>query len=256
VAEDKVVAGNGTSKFKQAVTWAVEESIKNHAGCCGVCTWRPWEHATPRRAANSLTQHIRRKHRDTIVDLFDHEVLDLSTLRQAPAAGLSEDELLAAAGISEIESLDYFDALAIPKDIKTRMESDGSVPRWVRRDRVDHFKGQGAKAIQLNGKGEGVRQPSTEDNILKANEMVCMELPYGLAEDRRRQKEQRVSDQLNSRAEEQKITTGEYEGAAYDYLRQHRGADHQQAKQISRALNQRRQREDDEAATQMSLSQR
>jgi hypothetical protein len=239
-------------KFRRAVSWAVKESVEKHAGCCGICQWRPWEHASPKRAEASLGNHIRRKHRDSIVALYDHEVLDLSTLRTQPEQGLSEDELLAAAGISEVAELDHFDALAIPDAIKARMEADGSVPRFVRRDRVEHFKAMGACTIPLNG-NSGVRQNSTEDNILKANEMVCMELPHGLAEDRRRQKEQRTSDQLNSRAEEMNVSSSEYQDAAYDYLRQHRGADHTQAKQISRALNVRREREQDNAAKMHNL---
>jgi hypothetical protein len=241
VAENKEQQG---TKFKLAVDWAVEESTKNHGGHCGVCAWRPWEHNSPKQAANSLTKHIRSKHRDTIVDLYDREILDLSTLRPAPPS-LSEDELLAAAGLTDVQELDHFDYLAIPEDIRTRMDVDGSVPRWVRRGRVDHFTAQGARVVNLNNGKGGTRQGSTEDNILKTNELVCVELPHELALRRKQQKDSRINDQLNARAEEMRTTRDEHEKRTYDYLRSERNLDHQQAKQVTQALTTRRTREEE-----------
>jgi hypothetical protein len=199
----------------------------------------------------SLAAHIRRKHKDSIVDLFDREVLDLSELAPIPV-GDSDNEILAAAGINEITHLDHHDFLAIPEAIRERMEMDGSTPRWVRRDRVEHFKRQGAKTVE----GEGAYNNSTEDGLMKANELVLMELPHELAERRRRQKDSRVTDQLNARAEEIAAARDAYEKRTYDYLRSERNLDHQQASQVSRALAQRRVREGGESNLGLTVESR
>ena len=237
-------------KFRQAVDWAAEKSMENGA-TCGCCGWRPWDVGTKEQTLKSLAAHIRRKHRDTIIELFDHQVLDLGELTPSPL-GESEEEVLAMAGISEIRELDHFDYFSIPEAIKERMEQDGSVPRFVRQDRVEHFKLQGAKTVE----GEGAHNNSTEDGVIKANELVLMELPHELAERTRSQKDARVQDQLNARGEEMAVARDKYEQRTYDYLRSNRNLDHQQATQVSRALAQRRVREGGDSNLGLTIESR
>lgn len=237
-SEPSAPPATSKSKFSAAVDWATELSIKSHASACGICTWRPWDLGSEGETRRALAAHIRRKHRDSIVDLFERQTLNLSTL---VTPGDANDELLAAAGITETNDLDRYDRLAIPPAIRHQAELDGAEFRFVRKDRVDHFKYQGAEVVHLNGE-RGVVQPSTEDGILRANEMVCMRIPHELLKKREAQKEARLNSQLNSRAEEIQVKRDAYEKQTYDILRKD-GKDHQTALQVARALTSRRNRE-------------
>lgn len=228
-------------KFTVAVDWAVEFSISKFDGACGICTWRPWDGSSGDEIKRLLASHIRRKHRDSIIELYDAQTLDLSTLRVPAPPADSDNELLAVAGISETRDLDRFDRLAVPPKIRHQAELEGAEFRWVRPERVDHFKWQGAEVVHLNGE-RGVMQPSTEDGILRANEMVCMKMPFELLQIRERRKQQASDSGLNARAEEIQAKRDEYEKKAYEILRKD-GKDHQTALQVARALTQRRRRE-------------
>ena len=229
MVEDKVVP-----KFRQAVDWALAESMESHDSECGICGWKPWMH----NVEQSLRAHITRKHRSTIVDLFDRQVMSISDLSPATPS-TDDDELFSTAGITRIEDLDRHDYLAVPQRIKDKIESDGAQGRWVRADRIEHFKGQGATVTD----GAGIHQPSSEDGSLRTNEMTHVTIPHELAERRRRQKDQRINDQLAARAEEQEKTRDAYQQKSYDYLRKQRGLDHSKADQVSKALAGRRDRE-------------
>jgi hypothetical protein len=227
--EDKSVP-----KFRKAVDWALAESLEKHDAECGICGWKPWLH----NKEQSLRAHITRKHRSTIVDLYDRQVMNLADLNPT-APSEDDDELFATAGITRVEDLDRHDYLAVPDAIKSKIEGDGGVGRWVRQDRIEHFKGQGAIVTS----GDGANQPSSEDGSLRTNEMTHVTIPHELAERRQKQKDQRISDQLAARAEEQENTRDAYQQKSYDYLRKERGLDHSKAEQVSKALAGRRQRE-------------
>ena len=225
------------TRFAEAVEWAVDKSKKEHQGRCGICTWSPWNTQDP----EALAGHIRRRHRDTILQLHDHGVLDLDALNPTNASQ-AEDELLAAAGLTEVRQLDRTDLLSIPEDLRKQAEINGETFWWKRREEVDMIKQQGAEVVHLNGNA-GDYQHSSEDGILRAREMVCVKVPFELTEKRRKQKHERVNDQLQARAEEMKETTDKYEKKIYDHLRGERNLDHQQAKQVTKAMMHRRQTE-------------
>ena len=228
------------SKFRQAVDWAAEQSMKTHGGTCGVCGFRPWDWGSDDKVLSALTAHIRRKHHSTIVDLFDKDTLDLS-FQKAPASD-SEDELLAVAGIQDVQNLDRVDLLEIPEPLRKQAELDGAVFYWKRKEEVEHLKSQGAELVYTNGHA-GSHQHSTEDGVLRSRELVCMRLPHELAVKRRRQKNGRIDDQLHARAEEVRVKKDEYEKRTYDYLRGERNLDHAQADRIAKVMTGRRQRE-------------
>jgi|6_EtaG_2_1085325.scaffolds.fasta_scaffold07533_4 hypothetical protein len=221
-------------KFRKAVDWALTESMENHNAVCGICGWEPWPH----NKEQSLRRHITRKHRSSIIDLFDHQVLSLSELAPATPSE-DDDELFSTAGITRIEDLDRIDRLAVPQRIKDQIEMDGAAGRWVRADRIEHFKNQGAVLT----KGVGEHQPGSADGTLRTNELTHVTIPHELAEKRHRQKKQRINDQLSARAEEQEQKKDEYEKRTYDYLRKERNLDNTKAMQVARALTGRRQRE-------------
>tara|TARA_R110000751_G_scaffold106288_2_gene202296 strand:- start:2488 stop:3279 length:792 start_codon:yes stop_codon:yes gene_type:complete len=222
-------------KFRKAVDWAMAQSIENHGTDCGICGWKPWSH----NKEQSLQAHITRKHRSTIIDLYDNQVLNLSDLSPANPSD-DDNELFATAGITRVEDLDRHDFLAVPQAIKDKIEGDGGVGRWVRDDRLEHFKNQGATITQG---AHGTNQPSSENGALRTNELTHVTMPHELAERRSRQKEARVNDQLVARAEEIEKTKDKYEKKTYDYLRKERGLDHGKAGQVAKALAGRRQRE-------------
>ena len=200
-------------KFRKAVDWAMAQSIENHGTDCGICGWKPWSH--------------------------NKEVLNLSDLSPANPSD-DDNELFATAGITRVEDLDRHDFLAVPQAIKDKIEGDGGVGRWVRDDRLEHFKNQGATITQG---AHGTNQPSSENGALRTNELTHVTMPHELAERRSRQKEARVNDQLVARAEEIEKTKDKYEKKTYDYLRKERGLDHGKAGQVAKALAGRRQRE-------------
>ena len=223
--------------FKRAVDWATEESLVLHGGVCGICTWRPWNQGTEEQTKSSLSQHIRRKHRDTILELHEKEQLDLSSMRAPMSA--SDDDLLAVAGLEDVRQLDRFDLLEIPEDLKKQAEVDGETFIWKRRDEVSSLARQGGQVV----KGVGPQQHSTEDGTLKARELVLMKVPFEVVQARREQKDARIDRQLKARAEEVKTAMDNYEKATYDHLRSQRNLDHTTAKQVTRAMMQRRSRE-------------
>ncbi len=231
------------SKFRKAVRWATDESMKNHQGLCGICSWKPWSYGSAKETKNSMRQHIQRRHKNSIVELYDHGVLDLRSIQPAPPSK-SSDELLATAGVSDVEELDRYNYLEVPTEISRRLEEDGSTGRWVRQDRIDHFKRQGAKVVGLNGTKGGAKQPSTEDNTMRTNELVYMEIPHELAGKRQKLKESRIVEQLNSRAEEVREAQDEYTKRTVDYLVRERNLDMNRAKQVARALASRRESEE------------
>ena len=239
------------SKFAQAVDWAVDESIAHHGSICGICQWGPWKYTKKNQIRRSLLRHVRDRHRETIIDLFDKQVLSLASLLPVPSD--AEDELLAVAGLSEVQDLDHYDRLAIPKSIRAKADVDGDVFRWVREDRVQHFTSQGADTVQLNGE-RGVVQPSTENNILRANEMVCVKMPHRLAENRRQQKESRLNESLNARAEEMAVKRDAYEGDVQDYLVKNRNLAPEQARRIAQSLSGRREREGGDPASNLGIT--
>ena len=239
------------SKFAQAVDWAVDESIAHHGSICGVCQWPPWKYTKKEQIRRTLLRHVRDRHRETIIDLFDKQVLSIASLLPVPSD--AEDELLAVAGLSEVQDLDHYDRLAIPKSIRAKADIDGDVFRWVREDRVQHFTSQGADTVQLNGE-RGVVQPSTENNVLRANEMVCVKMPHRLAESRRLQKESRLNESLNARAEEIAVKRDAYEGEVQDYLVKNRNLAPEQARRIAQSLAGRRDREGGDPASNLGIT--
>jgi hypothetical protein len=252
--------GEARPKFRVAVDWAIDLSIADHGGHCGICSWASvWRNASTDQARAGLGQHIRRKHRDTIVDLYDNQTLSLATTigDDAPILeadiNVDTDELLAVAGISQIDQLDRTDMLAIPEALRSEADLNGDVFYWKRPEEVDHLKSQGARVLELKG-SIGDQQPSSEDGILRSRELVCMVIPHELAAQRRAQKDARVTDQLNARAEEIQTKRDEYERKTYDYLRSEKNLDHQQARQVSRALTQRRVREGEPTDIGMSIA--
>jgi DNA-directed RNA polymerase subunit RPC12/RpoP len=236
-AEDK-------SQFRQAVEWAAARSHEEHAGECGICSWRSLY--KPRKKEDQLEaieRHIRRRHGDTIVELFKEQTFDLSASTPAPLpTRTNENDLLEVAGIADVEQLDRTDLLHIPDETRRKAELNGETFYWKRPEEVKHLKAQGARVVYTDGI-DGQQQPSSEDGVLRARELVCMVLPHEVATQRRRQKEQRINDQLQARAEEVRQSRDEYEKNTYDYLRSERNLDHNQAERISQKLSQRRQRE-------------
>ena len=219
-------------KFRQAVDWCLKKSLLKER--CGVCGWEPWPH----NKKQSLCRHITRKHRTTVIDLFDKQVMSLDELAPTTQGG-DDDELLATAGITRVEDLDRHDYLAIPQAVRERIESDGAKGRWVRADRIEQFRNQGAIVTRATGE----HQPSTEDGTLRTNELIHVTLPHELAESRQRLKDSRMDEQLAARGEEADTVRERHEQETYDYLRKNRGLDHTQAKQVAHALEGRRQRE-------------
>ena len=227
------------SKFEIAATWVYEKSLEaSKSGRCGVCGFEPWPHDKEK----SLLNHIRRRHKDTLVELYDHQVMNLSDLSPTPPSE-NENEMLAAAGITDVQDLNRFDFLAVPERIKSRIEETGSTGRWVRSDRVDHFKAQGAIVTRVEGSEGGAKQPSTESGNLRSNEMVHITMPHEVARNRRNFKASRITEQLNARSEEVQQTRDKYEKRVYDHLRKERNLDHSKASQVANALVNRRTRE-------------
>ena len=223
-------------KFRQAIDWAVAKSVKE-GGRCGVCDWEPWPH----NKEQSLAKHMRSKHRGSIVDLFEMQVLDMAELKPAEP-GVSDDELLATAGISDIDELDKHNYLAIPTVVSQQIEEDGASGRWITEDRIEHFKQQGATLTQYNG--TDLKHGSGEAGHLRANELYHVTIPHELAQRRHSLKRSRVDEQLRARGEEERSIRDDYEKKTYDYLRGERNLDHTKASQVARALTQRRERSD------------
>tara|TARA_R110000787_G_scaffold31886_1_gene84394 strand:- start:6229 stop:6975 length:747 start_codon:yes stop_codon:yes gene_type:complete len=224
-------------KFRSAVQWVLDASLKGD-GHCAICRWEPWPH----NKEQSLQKHIEKKHRSSVVELFDNQVLDLSDLQPTPPAD-NEDELLATAGITGIEDLDRHNWLDVPDEIRDRNDMNGAVGLWAREDNIDKYKSQGAVVTQATGRHQG----STEDGALRVNELVHMTFPHELAEKRRRQKSGRINDQNVARAEEKQQIMDKYEQRTFDYLRKERGLDSQKAGQLAKALEGRRRREQGES---------
>ena len=224
-------------KFRQAVDWALEKSMEK--GLCGICNWEPWPH----NKEQSLRKHITRKHRASIIELFDNEVLDLAALAEPAPPSLDDDELMATAGIESVEDLDHYDYLSVPTTIRERIAQDGAKGRWVRNDRIEHFLSQGATLTMYDGPDGAPHQAGSADGVLRTNELTHVTIPHEIAERRAGQKRARVQDQLNSRAEEVQKTRDAYERRSCDYLRKERNLDHSKASQVAKALTQRRTRE-------------
>jgi hypothetical protein len=225
--------------FKDAVDWAAEVSVELHGGRCGICSWSPWNLDDNKDSIEPLKEHIRRKHRDTIIQLHENEVLDLSALKTEVE---DSDDLMSVAGLSDVRQLDRTDLLAVPAELRKEAEINGETFFWKRREEVDSIVEQGAVPVRLNG-SMGDQQHSTEDGILKAREMVCVKVPFGLAQQRRIQKDDRVTDQLNARAEEIKIKNSDAEQKVYDHIRKERNLDKEQAERMTKAIMGRVDRE-------------
>jgi hypothetical protein len=224
------------TQFEEAVAWAVKASMK--AAQCKICNFR----AFPHKPEASLRAHIQKKHQLTIVDLFEADSFDLSKLADdSPEDG--EDPLLHAAGIVEQVVPERYNYLRVPEGIKREIEVQGARGRWVRKDRVEYFKALGATTTRLQDGEEGAKQPSTEDGILRTQELTHMTMPHKMVRARVKQRAERMQDQLNARAEEQTIIQDEHEKRTYDYLRTQENYDHQKASQVARALSSRRKRE-------------
>ena len=241
---EKTVDQEPVSKFKSAVNWATEKSLKEFSGHCGICDWQSaWKHKSKNEEKTALSAHIRRRHQDSIVELFDAQVLNLSDLAPIPVPeNLPKDDLLAVAGISDSTQLDRTDLLAIPDSIRKKAEENGETFYWKRAEEVENLKSQGAKLVYTDGH-EGVHQHSTENGVLRTRELVCMALPHELSQARRRQKDARIPAQVNARAEEIRVHRDEFEKRTYDYLRSERNLDHSQAQRVTSAVMSRRERE-------------
>jgi hypothetical protein len=225
--------------FKDAVNWAADVSLELHGGRCGVCSWTPWNLDEGKDTKEALSDHIRRKHRDTVVQLHEHEVLDLDALLPKVEGA---DDLMSVAGLSDVRQLDRTDLLAIPEPLRKEAEINGETFFWKRREEVDGIVEQGAVPVRLNG-SMGDQQHSSEDGILRAREMVCVKVPFGLAQQRQIQKDNRVTDQLNARAEEIKIKNSDAEQKVYDHIRKERNLDKEQAERMTKAIMGRVDRE-------------
>lgn len=243
------------SIFRESVEWAAELSMAEHAGSCGICAWRSaFKYPSKDEQKEALERHVRRRHKESVVELHETGQLELSNISapSAPVGGSNDSDLLAVAGIAQVEQLDRTDLLSIPSAIRKKAEVNGETFYWKRKEEVEQLKSQGARLVYTDGHN-GANQHSSENGILTCRELVCMALPHELTTERKRQKAARLNDQLNSRAEEIRVSRDDYEKRTYDYLRSDRNLDHQQAERISKSLSNRRRR-DESAGSNLGMS--
>ena len=224
-----------SSEFATAVDWAVDESQE----VCRICDFRP---PFANNFKRSIATHIRSKHRDTIVELYQAKKFDLSELREDPPMEDGDDPLLHAAGIVQDAVPEQYNYLRVPRRITEDLERHGAVGRWVRKDELDFFKSQGAVLTQLNGDESGAKQNSSEGGVLRSNELTHVTMPHAMVRTRDAYKKSRINDQNQNRAEELTKNKSDHEKRSYDLLRQE-GHDPQHASQVARALESRRVRE-------------
>jgi len=213
--------------YKEARDWCVTQGLKLDPPGCPFCGWEPALEANGQAA---IAIHLGRVHREGV--LTAHHTKSFDDLRQPDP---EPADVYEAMGVTMETDFDRPDYLAVPRALKQRATSEGAVLRWASPENVARYKNMGARVVPLDH-GPGARQPSTEDGIVRTNEMVLMKFPQELADERRHFRRSRIDQTVVSRMEDMDKAMEGQEKAAYDYLRRHQNMDHQQASQIARAV--------------------
>ena len=193
------------------------------------------ECATDEVSPAAMKGHLRAQHIGRCIMAMNQDTLNPVTRPEGEDLTVHE-----VAGIELVDQYDEFNSLYVPKDIRDEAARKGDKIVWKAPDKVQRLLDQGAEVVK--GKTFGRTQGSTEDGVLKANELTGVRIPQALVEKRRAQKRSRVDQQLaGSREGADKVREGA-ERLVYDSMIKN-GIDKSKASQVSRAVGRRAERE-------------
>lgn len=191
-------------------------------------------------AQKALRQHLKARHQFACVSAYQQKTL--SPNLAAPPPQVEEEESVedgdfwAMGGFQRVDEIDRPNALYVANHLNKRARGEGASLRWASPDRVARYRDMGAVAVPLKESIDpGMRQGSTEDGVVKSNEMVLMYFPPQLTEKRRRQKARLIEKSLYARKEDMNNIR---EGAAKKIMDEmtKRGIDTETASQVARAI--------------------
>ena len=226
-AKEKSKATNDSADIERALDWATAQSEDGHT--CPICGFR---HILEGKAQpDKLRNHMSRVHLFHVIAGFERGSLD-----ETPQQLEKVDNIIEASGELEVvNDDDSFDALYVPSVIKERVARDGAGMRWVAPRNVERNKDRGWELVERKeGDATLNLSNSTEDNIVRTNELILMRAPQQLREQMAARQSRKNDNQLASRKEDLDRKLESHARSVYDTAVRH-GADASQARNLAKA---------------------